>query len=131
MPRSTITSWTGVIAWASFPPGSATWKAWICGLPWLAAPMGSSPWGPPRGSTPTTTTRSPRGRGGGWGVRGVRARGPALVLGRAREWEQSYQFALEAMSTSGLPLNLVTYFDDLGAAYSWAVQHPVAILSLA
>jgi len=66
----------------------------------------------------------------GLGVPEVQLHEPALVLGRAGEWEQSYQFALEALSASGLPLNLVTYFDDLGAAYSWAVQLPVATLSL-
>ena len=30
----------------------------------------------------------------------------------------------------GIPINLVTYYDDIGEAYSWAVQLPVAAISL-
>ena len=30
----------------------------------------------------------------------------------------------------GVPINLVTYYDDIGEAYSWAVQLPVAAVSL-
>jgi 5-methyltetrahydropteroyltriglutamate--homocysteine methyltransferase len=66
----------------------------------------------------------------GLGVAEVQLHEPALALGRARQWEQSYQFALEALSAVGVPLNLVTYFDDLGEAYPWAVQLPAAALSL-
>lgn len=29
-----------------------------------------------------------------------------------------------------MPLHLVTYYDDLGAAYPWAVQLPVAAVTL-
>jgi 5-methyltetrahydropteroyltriglutamate--homocysteine methyltransferase len=63
-------------------------------------------------------------------VQEVQLHEPALVLGRAGAWEQSYQVALEALSDSGVALNLVAYFDDLGAAYPWAVQLPVTTLSL-
>lgn len=30
----------------------------------------------------------------------------------------------------GVPLNLVTYYDDMGAAYPWAVQLPVQAITL-
>ncbi|KAG2442603.1 hypothetical protein HXX76_002688 [Chlamydomonas incerta] len=35
-----------------------------------------------------------------------------------------------AQAAGSMPLHLVTYYDDLGAAYPWAVQLPVAAVSL-
>jgi len=55
---------------------------------------------------------------------------PQLVVGGSPELKPLYQRAYTALAEGGLPLNLVTYFDDLGAAYPWAVELPVSTLSL-
>lgn len=53
---------------------------------------------------------------------------PALVLGDAAALH--YQTAYQAFAEIGLPLHLVTYFDDLGAAYPWLMELPVTAISL-
>jgi len=55
---------------------------------------------------------------------------PQLVVGGSQALKPLYQRAYSALAETGLPLNLVTYFDDLGAAYPWAVQLPVSTLTL-
>jgi len=55
---------------------------------------------------------------------------PQLVVGGSPELKPLYQRAYAALAEGGLPLNLVTYFDDLGAAYPWAVELPVSALTL-
>lgn len=55
---------------------------------------------------------------------------PQLVVGGSQALKPLYQRAYSVLSETGLPLNLVTYFDDLGAAYPWAVQLPVSTLTL-
>lgn len=64
------------------------------------------------------------------GVKGVQLHEPALVLGDAPQFQPLYQRLYQQLSQVGLPLHLVTYFDDLGEAYPWAVQLPVASISL-
>lgn len=55
---------------------------------------------------------------------------PRLVVGGARELEPLYRRAYAALAAVGLPLNLVTYFDDLGEAYPWALELPVSTVTL-
>nr|Q39586.1 RecName: Full=5-methyltetrahydropteroyltriglutamate--homocysteine methyltransferase; AltName: Full=Cobalamin-independent methionine synthase; AltName: Full=Methionine synthase, vitamin-B12 independent isozyme [Chlamydomonas reinhardtii]AAC49178.1 cobalamin-independent methionine synthase [Chlamydomonas reinhardtii]prf//2207381A Met synthase [Chlamydomonas reinhardtii] len=48
--------------------------------------------------------------------------------GMPTEFETAY--AQMAQAAGSVPLHLVTYYDDLGAAYPWAVQLPVAAVTL-
>lgn len=64
------------------------------------------------------------------GVGEVQIHEPGLVLGNAVEWEASYRKTFEALAGAGPPINLVTYFDDLGEAYPWVVELPVSTISL-
>ncbi|MCS7030015.1 MAG: 5-methyltetrahydropteroyltriglutamate--homocysteine S-methyltransferase [Gloeomargarita sp. SKYG116] len=55
---------------------------------------------------------------------------PALVLGDAHQYQSFYQSTYQTLAQVGLPIQLVTYFDDLGSAYPWVVELPVAGISL-
>lgn len=55
---------------------------------------------------------------------------PILVLSEANGLKSQYQTAYAALAESNLPINLVTYFDDLGDTYSWVVELPVSVLTL-
>jgi len=64
------------------------------------------------------------------GVTEVQFHEPALVLGDAAELRPHVETAYAVLAGAGLPINLVTYFDDLGENYPWIVALPVAMLSL-
>ncbi|MBR8836873.1 MAG: 5-methyltetrahydropteroyltriglutamate--homocysteine S-methyltransferase [Stigonema ocellatum SAG 48.90 = DSM 106950] len=64
------------------------------------------------------------------GVEEVQMHEPALVLGDANSWKEHFQTAYNSFSSVGLPLNLVTYFDDLGETYPWVIELPVSAISL-
>ena len=64
------------------------------------------------------------------GVPEVQLHEPRLVLDDAAELEPHYRKTYQALAKVGLPINLVTYFDDLGETYSWTVDLPVAAVSL-
>jgi len=64
------------------------------------------------------------------GVEEVQIHEPALVLGDANSWKEHFQTAYNSFSSVGLPLNLVTYFDDLGETYPWVIELPVSAISL-
>lgn len=55
---------------------------------------------------------------------------PALVLPQAIEDRPLYQEAYARLERAGLPIQLVTYFDDLGEAFPWASRLPVSGLAL-
>lgn len=55
---------------------------------------------------------------------------PRLVLDGAADLEPLYRRAFQRLSGAGIPINLVTYFDDLGKAYPWVVDLPIATLTL-
>ncbi len=63
-------------------------------------------------------------------VEEVQLHEPRLVLDDAAELEPHYRKTYQALAKVGLPINLVTYFDDLGETYSWTVDLPVAAVSL-
>ena len=55
---------------------------------------------------------------------------PALVLGDAAALRPHVEKTYAELAEVGVPLNLVTYFDDLGESYSWIVALPVDVISL-
>ncbi|WJI24979.1 5-methyltetrahydropteroyltriglutamate--homocysteine S-methyltransferase [Thermosynechococcus sp. B0] len=64
------------------------------------------------------------------GVVEVQIHEPALVFGDTNNFRELYESTFDALCQVGLPIYLVTYFDDLGAAYPWVVTLPVAGISL-
>lgn len=64
------------------------------------------------------------------GVPEVQLHEPALVLDDAPAHQAAYEIAVAALAEAGVPLNLVTYFDDLGEAYEWVLDLPVDVLTL-
>ncbi|MEH2080327.1 MAG: 5-methyltetrahydropteroyltriglutamate--homocysteine S-methyltransferase [Nostoc sp.] len=64
------------------------------------------------------------------GVEEVQIHEPALVLGDANSWKEHFQKVYQSLSLVGIPLHLVTYFDDLGETYPWVIDLPVAAISL-
>jgi len=64
------------------------------------------------------------------GVAEVQLHEPALVFGEASDLRNSYEFTYQTLADVELPINLVTYFDDLGDAYPWVIQLPVSVISL-
>lgn len=64
------------------------------------------------------------------GFHEVQIHEPRLVQDQTDQLEPLYRRVFEQLAAAGPALNLVTYFDDLGEAYPWVVDLPVAILSL-
>lgn len=64
------------------------------------------------------------------GVEEVQIHEPALVLGDANSWKEHFQKVYQSLSLVGIPLHLVTYFDDLGDTYLWVMELPVSAISL-
>lgn len=64
------------------------------------------------------------------GVEEVQIHEPSLVLGDANSWKEYFQSVYNSLSEVGLPLHLVTYFDDLGETYPWVMELPVTAISL-
>lgn len=55
---------------------------------------------------------------------------PALALPQADEDRSLYEHAYGQLARAGLPIQLITYFDDLGASFAWASRLPVAGIGL-
>jgi 5-methyltetrahydropteroyltriglutamate--homocysteine methyltransferase len=64
------------------------------------------------------------------GVVEVQIHEPALVLDDAENFQALYQSTYTTLAEVGLPIHLVTYFDDLGKNYPWVTELPVAAISL-
>lgn len=64
------------------------------------------------------------------GVAEVQFHEPVLVRSDASSLRLHFERAYAALAGGGPALNLVTYFDDLGEAYDWAVKLPVDVISL-
>ncbi len=64
------------------------------------------------------------------GIVEVQIHEPALVLDDAAEFKALYQSTYTALAEVGVPIHLVTYFDDLGKNYPWVTELPVAAISL-
>lgn len=61
------------------------------------------------------------------GVPEVQIQEPVLTLSHAAGLEKDFRKTFDALSAAGLPLHLVTMYDDIGAAYPWVVQLPVQV----
>ena len=68
-------------------------------------------------------------RQGPWRVPEVQLHEPALVLAHSAEDRPLYELAYRELS-GVLPVQLVTYFDDLGDSFAWASRLPVAAIAL-
>lgn len=65
------------------------------------------------------------------GVPEVQLHEPSLTTDAGAAAQSVYESAYAALAAVGCPIDLVTYYDDLGeAAYPWAVNLPVAAISL-
>ena len=64
------------------------------------------------------------------GIREVQFHDPILVTSRAKQLQTAVTDTYTQLATVGLPIHLVTYFDDLGDVYPWVIQLPVAGISL-
>ena len=64
------------------------------------------------------------------GVPEVQVHEPILTHEAAGALRADFEATYEALAAVGVPINLVTYYDDIGDAYTWAVQLPVAAVSL-
>ena len=54
---------------------------------------------------------------------------PALFKDEGENYRGLYESTYATLS-GGVPLNLVTFYDDLGANYEWVVQLPVEAVSI-
>jgi 5-methyltetrahydropteroyltriglutamate--homocysteine methyltransferase len=57
----------------------------------------------------------------------VQVHEPALALSDASDLQSAFESSYAVLSAAGVPINLVTYYDDIGSAYEWAVRLPVAV----
>eukprot|EP00877_Chromochloris_zofingiensis_P007127 jgi/Chrzof1/2668/Cz11g24160.t1 len=64
------------------------------------------------------------------GVPEVQIHEPILASDKGAGAQQLFNTTYAKLSAIGTPIDLVTYFDDIGAAYPWVVQLPVAAISL-
>ncbi|CAL8468951.1 g8492 [Coccomyxa elongata] len=64
------------------------------------------------------------------GVPEVQMHEPILTTSDAAKLKAEFESSYSELSKVGVPLNLVTYYDDIGEAYEWAVKLPVAAVSL-
>ena len=58
------------------------------------------------------------------GVAEVQINEPALMLDKAKDLRSTYERVFTQLATVGVPINLVTFYDDIGEAYPWAVKLP-------
>ncbi|GJQ14670.1 hypothetical protein GpartN1_g6461.t1 [Galdieria partita] len=55
---------------------------------------------------------------------------PGFVLGDAEILQKAAETAYQELAKVQVPINLVTYYDDLGKTYPWVVKLPVQTISL-
>jgi len=66
----------------------------------------------------------------GLGVPEVQIHEPILTTHRADSLKANFSSTYAELAKAGLAIDLVTYYDDIGAAYPWVVQLPVQAISL-
>lgn len=66
----------------------------------------------------------------GLAIAEVQIHEPILVTSRAPQLQAAVEKTYAALAKVGVPLQLVTYFDDLGDTYNWVTALPVAGISL-
>jgi Cobalamin-independent synthase, N-terminal domain len=55
---------------------------------------------------------------------------PALCKDEGENYRGLYEGAFKALAGAKVPINLVTFYDDLGDSYGWVVALPVAAVSI-
>lgn len=64
------------------------------------------------------------------GISEVQVHEPILVTSSAADLQEAIATTYAELAQIGIPIHLVTYFDDLGATYPWVMALPVAGISL-
>ncbi|MBE7384480.1 MAG: 5-methyltetrahydropteroyltriglutamate--homocysteine S-methyltransferase [Leptolyngbya sp. SIO1E4] len=64
------------------------------------------------------------------GISEVQIHDPILVTSSAGSLQNAVEQTYEQLAAVGIPIHLVTYFDDLGDSYRWITQLPVTGISL-
>jgi 5-methyltetrahydropteroyltriglutamate--homocysteine methyltransferase len=64
------------------------------------------------------------------GITEIQIHDPVLVWADSGEFRALFEGFYKELAAVGLSIHLVTYFDDLGAAYPWVMELPVAAISL-
>jgi 5-methyltetrahydropteroyltriglutamate--homocysteine methyltransferase len=64
------------------------------------------------------------------GVLAVQLHEPILVTSAATDLQAAVTTTYQQLAQVGLPIHLVTYFDDLGETYPWVIELPVTSISL-
>ena len=64
------------------------------------------------------------------GISEVQVHEPILVTGSAADLKDAIATTYAQLAQVGMAIHLVTYFDDLGSAYPWVMELPVAGISL-
>ena len=64
------------------------------------------------------------------GITEVQLHDPILATSSAGRVQAAVEKTYRQLATVGLPIQLVTYFDDLGGTYQWVTQLPVSGISL-
>lgn len=63
----------------------------------------------------------------GLGVPEVQIHEPVLTTHKANTLKADFESSFSQLAAVGLPIDLVTYYDDVGVAYPWVVQLPVQV----
>ena len=61
------------------------------------------------------------------GVPEVQIHEPILTTHRADALKSTFQSSFAELSKAGIDIDLVTYYDDVGATYQWVVELPVQV----
>jgi len=64
------------------------------------------------------------------GITEVQLHEPILVTSSAADLREAIATTYSQLAEMGVPIHLVTYFDDLGVTYPWVMEMPVAGISL-
>lgn len=57
----------------------------------------------------------------------VQIQEPVLTMSHAANLEADFRKTFDALAAVGVPLHLVTMYDDISNAYPWVVQLPVQV----
>lgn len=61
------------------------------------------------------------------GVPEVQIHEPILTIHKADQLQSDLEATFSEFAKIGLPIDLVTYYDDIGSTYSWVVKLPVQV----
>ncbi|MBF2079903.1 MAG: 5-methyltetrahydropteroyltriglutamate--homocysteine S-methyltransferase [Synechococcales cyanobacterium T60_A2020_003] len=64
------------------------------------------------------------------GITEVQVHEPILVTSSAADLKEAIATTYTQLAQMGVPIHLITYFDDLGVTYPWVMELPVAGISL-